>query len=262
MTSPREVIFEELIRGFGRPAPVDPARRRLLDTLRERNLLRSGSDVLVLAPTAELVGELAARGVHPTVVEPLASLLEHLRQRIGSSPAPVHWLRRDPHRLPFRRAFDLVLATGLVLGTTGREADDEELLRALLAAVRSGGTIVLELPNRELLVRDFVERLWGTFDRLLVLVQQRWELPAGTLRIDWQLLWPDGTREQAERTLRLYAASELAQLCRRVGCSALEYWGNDDGAPYELWSPRLLLVVRTEEEATEPLVVGGEPRQP
>ncbi len=255
MATQSELIVQQLVREFGRPAPDDPARRRLLETLAQRGIVRSGSDVLTLLAPPELVGELAARGAHVTAVEPLDALLERARQRIGTTPAPIHWVRRDPHRLPFRRAFDLVLAPALVLGATSQE-HDEELLRTVATALRPGGTFVFELPNRELLLRDFVERFWGELDGLLVLAHQRWDATSGTLRIEWQLVWPHGTREKYERTLRLYTASEVVQLCRRLGSATIECWGDDVGTPYGLWSPRLLVVARTESEPAEPLVVG------
>jgi SAM-dependent methyltransferase len=259
MTSQSTLLFEQLLREFGRPAPADPARRRLLETLTQRGLLREGSDVLVLLAPAELVSALASRGAHVTAIEPLETLLEHARQQVGTTAPPVHWVRRTPQRLPFRRAFDLVLAPSLVLGTTGQEVADDELLRALTTALRPGGALVLELPNRELLVRDFTERLWGQLDDLVLLVRQRWDLPHGTVQVQWQLVWPHGAREKHERTLRLYTASELVQRCQQAGCATVECWSDDDGAPYELWSPRLLVVARTASEPAEPLVVGNQP---
>ncbi|MCX2728322.1 class I SAM-dependent methyltransferase [Thermomicrobium sp. 4228-Ro] len=256
MATQSELIVQQLVREFGRPAPADPARRYLLDTLAQRGLLRTGSDVLTLLAPAELVAELAARGAHVTAAEPLEALVEQARQRIGTGSAAIHWVRRDPHRLPFRRAFDLVLAPGLVLGATGQEHDDEEFLRIAATTLRPGGTLVLDLPNRELLARDFVERLWGELNGLLVLVHERWDLPSGILRVEWQLVWPNGTRDRHERALRLYTASEVTRLCRQLGYVATECWGDDDGTPYNLWSPRLLVIARTESGPAEPLVVG------
>ncbi len=256
MTPQTRLIVEQLVRDFGRPAPRDPARQQLVETLVQRGVLRSGSDVLTLLAPAELVGALADRGAHVTAVEPLEPLLERARQHGPTTSAHVHWVKRDPHRLPFRRAFDLVLAPALVLGVTGREEDDEELLRTMASALRPDGTVVLELPNRDLLIRDSVERVWGEVDGLYVLVHQRWLPMEGSLRVRWHLLGPHGLREPHERSLRLYTASELVQLCRRAGYRTVECWGDDDGSPYDLWSPRLLLVARTESATSEPLVVG------
>ncbi len=256
MTTQSHLIVEQLVRDFGRPAPSDPARPQLLETLAHRGMLRPGSDVLTLLAPAELVAALVDRGAHVTAVEPLEPLVERARQRGTTASAHVHWVKRDPHRLPFRRAFDLVLAPALVLGVSGQEQDDEEFLRTVASALRPDGTVVLELPNRDLLIRDLVERLWGEVDGLYVLVHQRWLPMEGSLRVRWHLLGPHGVRETHERTLRLYTASELVQLCRRAGYRTIECWGDDGGTPYGLWSARLLLIAQTESAASEPLVVG------
>jgi hypothetical protein len=91
-----------------------------------------------------------------------------------------------------------------------------------------------------------------------VLVRQHWDLPEGTVQVEWHVLWPSGASERCARTLRLYAASELATLVRRSGFVALEFWGDDDATPYRLWSSRLLLVARTASEPSQPLVVGSD----
>lgn len=258
MASQSDLLFHRLLRDFGRPAPTDLARRQLLDSLVQRKLLTTGTSVLVLLAPPEFIAELAARGVSVTAVEPLEELLEQARRRLTGTTATVHWVRRDPHRLPFRRAFDLILSMGLVLGTSGNEAEDQEFLRSLAAALRPGGTLVLELPNRELLVREFVERFWADLDGLRVLVLQDWDVPTGTVRLDWHFVWPHGTVETRHVALRLYCAAELAARCRDAGLTMLEWWGDDNATPYGLWAPRLLLVARLGGEPTEPLVVGGE----
>ncbi|MFN3336457.1 MAG: class I SAM-dependent methyltransferase, partial [Thermomicrobium sp.] len=185
MASQSELLFHHLLRDFGRPAPTDRARRQLLDSLAQRKLLTNGTSALVLLAPPEFVAELVVRGASVTTVEPLEDLLEQARRRLTGMTATVHWVRRDPHRLPFRRAFDLILGMGLVLGTSGNEAEDQEFLRSLASALRPGGTLVLDLPNRELLVREFVERFWAELDGLRVLVRQNWDVPTGIVQLEW-----------------------------------------------------------------------------
>lgn len=257
MVNQSELLVEELVRTFGRPAPSDPARTRLLDELASRSLLAAEYRVLALLPHPDLIGALLCRCTTLTVVEPLDPFLERLRQQFSTLERPVHWIRRDPKRIGFRHAFDLIVSLSGVLGTTGDVGDDRIVLQQLATALRPGGTLVLELPNRESLVRQFVERDWAEFDAVRVLLRQRWELLTGTLRLEWRILWGSGSESAHERSLRLYSGPELVMLCREAGFEVLECWGNDDASPYSLWSPRLILLARTPSGPQEPIVVGG-----
>lgn len=257
MAGEGELLVQQLVREFGRPVSRDPARRQLLDTLAQRRLLTLGQSVLALLAPAPLLAELAKHGVSVTVVESLEPLIEQARSQLAAQSPSIHWVRRDPSRLSFRGAFDLILGLGLLLGTTGQEADDTALLQQLRLALRPEGVLVLDLPNRELLVRDFVERVWADFDGLHVLLRQQWDLLASTLSLEWQVLWPHGTVTTHQRKLRIYSAHEVVTLCHQTGFSSIEAWGEDNGAPYHLWSPRLLCIIRHAEDRVEPLVLGA-----
>lgn len=258
MSGRGEFLVRRLLREFARPVTGDPSRRRLVESLTRGGHLFPEARVLALLAPPEFLAELARTGASVTAVEPLEPLWEHGRQQVATTGTVVHWVRRDPSRLSFRRAFDVVIGIGLFLGTTGSESDDQGLLRTLAEALRPGGSLVLDLPNRELLIREFVERFWADLDDLRVLVQQAWDLPAGIVRVDWHLVWPHGHWEHHQATVRLYTASELATRSREAGFVEARWWGDDDASPYQLWSPRMLFVGRVAGDGEEPLAVGGE----
>ncbi|MCM8750602.1 class I SAM-dependent methyltransferase [Thermomicrobiaceae bacterium CFH 74404] len=253
-------LFIRLTRDLFRPPLTQQRLRFEVEGIARLLELSPRASLLVLASGAGTVAiELAGRGYEVTGLEPSESLLESARQQAQSRGVSMRWVRRDLRRILFRSAFDAVYAGSPVLGLSDQRADDLELLRSAWQALKPGGVLLLDLPNRELLARDFVERTWAELDGARVLERQEWDLLANVLRLEWRVLLPGGREVGRESRLRLYPAHEVAILLQETGFEEVEAWGDYDGRAYGLWTPRLLLRARRPGLAPgEAVAVGGE----
>jgi len=256
--------FVRLARDLYRPPLTQQRLRFEIEGMVRLLELPPRASVLVLASgVGTLAIELAARGYEVTGLEPSEALLETARKEAQSRGVLMRWVRRDVRRIPFRSAFDLVYAGSPVLGVEGQRADDLELLRSVWQALKPGGTLLLDLPNREAVARHFVERTWAELDGARVLESQRWDLLSDVLQIEWRVLLPGGREMASTLRLRPYAAHEVLGLLQEAGFGAVEAWGDYDARAYSLWTPRFL--VRGQRPGLAPgeaVAVGGEAGQP
>ncbi|GBD16010.1 Ubiquinone biosynthesis O-methyltransferase [bacterium HR26] len=257
-------LFTRLARGLFRPPLTQQRLRFEVEGIARLLELPPRASLLVLASGAGTVAiELAGRGYEVTGLEPSEALLEAARQAAQSRGVTMRWVRRDLRRILFRSAFDAVYAGSPVLGLSDQRAEDLELLRSAWQALKPGGALLLDLPNRELLAREFVERTWAELDGARVLERQEWDLLANVLSLEWRVLLPGGREVARGFRLRLYAAHEVLALLQEAGFEAVEAWGDYDARGYGLWTPRLLVRARRPGLAPgEAVAVGGEAGQP
>jgi SAM-dependent methyltransferase len=98
-----------------------------------------------------------------------------------------------------------------------------------------GGRFLLEVANREALVRGWHDSDVTRHDDGLVVLQER-TLDLRTSRdlVRYTLLHPDGRRTSHDTSIRLYTLTELAAMVDRAGLELLAVSGDLDGGPLEL----------------------------
>lgn len=253
-------LFDRFTRDLFRPALTDRRLQVEVEGIERLLELSPGSSLLVLASGIGTVAiELARRGYEVTGLEPSEPLLGMARQAAQSRGVVMRWVRRDLRRILFRSAFDAVYAGSPVLGLGHDRDDDVALLRSAWQALKPGGALLLDLPNREVLAREFVERDWTESHGVRLLERRTWDILANVLAVEWRVLLPGDRVVTRTVRLRPYPAHELLALLRETGFEALDAWGDYDASQYGLWTPRLLVRGRRPDLAPgEAVAVGGE----
>ena len=121
---------------------------RLLD-------LEPGMDVLDLAcGHGRIANRLAGRGSVVTGLDASAEFLDLARRDADARGVSVHYVRGDMRRLPWTAQFDRVVSWFTAYGYF-----DDQQNRAVLAevarALRPGGRFLIELNNRDWILRNF-----------------------------------------------------------------------------------------------------------
>jgi SAM-dependent methyltransferase len=176
--------------------------------------------------------EFARRGYRVTGVDITESYLEAARESAADEGADIEFLHGDLR--DFRRpgAFDLAVNLFNSFGYSSDPAHDERILDNILASLRPGGRLALEMLGKEIAVRDFMEGEWFERDGWTVLTEytvmgaweglrNRWVLIKGTERIDRSFVQ------------RLYSGTEMHDLLTRVGFSDIRILGSLEGEPYD-----------------------------
>ena len=145
-----------------------------------------------------------------------------LRERLN-----VHFMNADPRQTAYRSEFDAVVCLSSAFGRFSNERDDLKTLEAACKGLKAGGKLLLDLPNKERLMRDFEFSTWG---------EAVFNFETGRLC---------GESESS----RVYVLTEIKRLLAQAGLSYLRCWGGFDASAYGMDSSRMIVLAERPAEA-------------
>jgi SAM-dependent methyltransferase len=188
--------------------------------------------------------ELARRGYrHVVGVDFSAPLLARARRTARAEGLGVAFRQADMLRLPFRGRFDVVLNMFTSFGYVADEADDARALRGMARALRPGGRLLMDLLNREWLVRRFTPRFREETALGVVDNTMTFDLRTGRLR-NVRRFTQGGRRRTLAIEFRVYALTELVGILAAAGLRTERAYGNFQLGAYGMDSFRMIVVAR------------------
>jgi SAM-dependent methyltransferase len=194
-------------------------------------------------------------GLETVGVDRSAMMLRRARQRSRRAGLGVLYVQADIRSLPVVEQFDYASLFFDSFGYFDRDEDHFDALLALGMALRSHGTLLIQLTNRERLLAQGLHP--GIEKRGEYVIRKHYtvDLPAG--RYAWrQEIEGGGEHRRWDFDLRLFAASELSRLLQDAGFDRVFCFGDWDGSPYSAESPFLLVTARKAVLADAPPLAG------
>jgi len=237
-------FFDDLYLRVYQPLEAPEQVRREVDFIVKALDLPAGAKVLDLCcGQGRHSLELARRGFQVVGVDLSEALLYAARKRAESEGLSVTFLHCDMREIDFADEFDAVINMFTSFGYLESEAEDEKVLGKVAQALKSGGKFLLDVVNRDRLVRDFQAREWHAADEgWLVLEERTFDHLSGRMETRWVCVARDGVRYERLSSVRLYTASELRMMLERAGLKVTNLFGDYDGSPYSWDSQRLIVV--------------------
>lgn len=185
--------------------------------------------------------EFARRGYRVTGVDRTAGYLEAAREKAAREGLDIEFIQEDMRT--FRRPgfFDAAINLYTSFGYFDDPAQDRKVSGNILAGLKPGGRLVMEMMGKEVLARVFRERDWYEKDGVFLLEERRIDSGWDWIRNRWILI---GERERTEYRLehRLYSGSELSALLSQAGFRSVKLFGHLSGIPYDQSAERLVAV--------------------
>jgi SAM-dependent methyltransferase len=178
-------------------------------------------------------------------VDRTASYLEQARARADDDALDIEWIRADMREFRREAAFDLVVNLLTSFGYFKDPADDQRVAENVLASLKPGGQLVMELMGKEILARVFRPTDWHREpDGTLVLEERKLTEDWSRLKARWIILKEDGERYDRNFELRLFGASDLKRVLQDAGFARVDVYGSLEKAPYDHQAERLVIVAR------------------
>jgi len=185
--------------------------------------------------------EFARQGYKLTGVDRNARYLERARQRAADADLDIEFVQDDMRTFRRPNAFDGVTNLLTSFGYFDDPDDDRRVLENVHISLKSGRRLVAEMSGKEVLARIYQKRDWDVQDGVYQMVEREPIDNWSRLKIRW-IFVKDGKTHEFHLTLRLYSASELADLLMSVGFRDVRIYGGLDGSPYDQKAKRMVAV--------------------
>ena len=177
--------------------------------------------------------ELALLGLDVTGVDIIQAELDAAKESAEAEGVPLKLVRADLRDFSSDTKFDCAVNLYTSFGYCDTIEEDMLILKNIAAALKDGGTFIIECTSRESAIMYFTKG--EEFDRAgwhvktEFTVEGAWE----GLRSKWILTDDNGKRIEHEFIQRLYSASDLCARLIEYGFSQAHAYGDFDFSPYD-----------------------------
>lgn len=160
-----------------------------------------------------------------------------------SGVADCTFIKKDAREFDEVAKFDMVTSLWVSFGYFDDKTNLDVLCR-MAKSVKPGGFMVIDLENREYIMRHFIVDKYRDRDGFLILERNKFDAFTSMNKCTRTIVAPDGTRSVYKREVRLYTLTEMIQMGAACGIRFDTVFGDWDGNAYGLEVPRMILIGR------------------
>jgi SAM-dependent methyltransferase len=184
--------------------------------------------------------EFARLGFRVTGVDMNAEYIAACRGRTAQLGLNAEFHAVDSRVMKLDVRADLTVSLWSSFGYYG-EIGDQQILERVAEHTRRGGRVVLDVENRDYIVKHFVPEEWHEHEQGLVFEKRRFDATEGTVSTR-RVVLSGGERREYHRVLRMYTVTELTALLEAAGLQARRWCGDYDGSRFGLESKRMIAI--------------------
>ena len=185
--------------------------------------------------------ELARRGLRVTGVDRTAAYLKRACKQAESEGLDVEFVQDDVRRFCRPDAFDSAMMMYTSFGYFEQADENRQVLVNAHRSLKEQGMLIIDVMGKEVLARVFDERDWHEQHGIFFLQERQVSKNWSWMENRWIML--DGqNRHEFKVSHWIYSAVELTTLLEGCGFSAVDVYGDFDGAPYDHKARRLITV--------------------
>lgn len=191
---------------------------------------------------------LASTGIRVTGVDLSTQMLDLARESSRHLANPPEFIQADMRQLPraISGRFDAVINMFSSFGYLESEDDDQAVLHQIANALKPGGKAMMDLLNREWVIRHNEPFEWQIKDDgTIVLEHRNLDLAASINHLTFTEIAPDGTRrEPSELHMRLYTLTEMTKMLKAADLTLANVHGGFNGKDYGVDTRRMIIIAR------------------
>lgn len=187
--------------------------------------------------------ELARRGFDVTGIDPSAAMIADARERARKTAVPVTFQQIPAEQFSTAVSFDAAICLFTTLGQISAESDNRGLLTTVFDALKPGGKLVVEVPQRETAVTQLKpSEKFGSGERYTVITKQ-YDPNTKIVNEEFLVVTPEQSRTYLLR-YQLFSFSELSTLLTAAGFKITAAFGDYAGVALAANSSIMLVIGR------------------
>ena len=254
-----EVFFsDDYLRTVPPPTPKHVGRE--CDFMEKALGLAKGATILDVGCGLGLHAvELSRRGYLVVGLDLSLPMLSRAADEAQDHGLKINFLHGDMREMTFDGAFDAVLCWGTTFGYFDDETN-RTVIRRLYDALKPKGLLLLDVVNRDRVIRDQPNLIWFEGDGCVCMEESRFNYFMSRLEVKRTVILDDGRQRENTYSIRLYSLHELGKLLHVQGFRVASVSGNlaTHGVFFGGDSQRMaILAERRAEKKSEPSEGGG-----
>lgn len=182
--------------------------------------------------------EFASRGYSITGVDLSEEFIAEVRNR---SSAPARWICGDMCELPWISEFNGAYCFGNSFGYLDRTSAGK-FLAGIARALKPGGRFAVETGMAaESILPGLLKTRWFKAGDIFMLSENQYHPAEGRLDIDYTFI-RGGEVETRPSSSYTFTVAEICRMHSEAGLETLNLLGSTAGEPFQLGSPRLILI--------------------
>jgi len=153
------------------------------------------------------------------------------------------FLETDMRKLPFVNMFDAAICMWSSFGYFSEETDFG-ILKGLTKALKRGGRFLIEVANRDYILRHFRDRDWTKAGRGYIMEKRVFYPDKSRMATTW-IFAAEGHIIRKMSDMRLYGLNEIESMLVKAGFKISDRFGGFDRSRPSLETQRLILVAST-----------------
>jgi len=193
---------------------------------------------------------LRRKGWNAVGIDLSKNLLAIAKKRMKTAGANLPLVRGDLRYLPFKNeVFNSIINMFTSFGYLPTESEDLKSLLEVNRILRKNGKFLLDLHNRDHIIKFFQERDWAEFEPFYLLEKRSLDLENNKLIGYWTLIEKGtGQIKSIKHEVRSYTLSRIEQLLDEAGLTVKEVYGGYEKQEFNLDANRMILL--TEKRAS------------
>lgn len=159
---------------------------------------------------------LAKKGIKVTGVDIMPSYLGELSEKASKAKLPMKLFHLDMRKIDFENQFDAVGNLWTSFGYFEKESDNLLVLKKLYKALKPGGKFVIQIINRDWIMKNFEPNSWYEVNDVKVLEKREFHYDKSISSTVWTFI-KDGEEKSIDTFIRMYSYHELKQMLEKVG---------------------------------------------
>jgi len=182
---------------------------------------------------------LSKMGYSVTAIDSSEKYIEVLMQSADKLNLDTKSYSMDAREIKYIEEFDSIIIMFVSFGYFNEE-DNFKLLKKISDALKHNGKLLLDLENRDYILKNYVREKWREKDYGFLMERHKFDPITSRQKTKRVILSNCTDKREMFRDIRLYSAHEIINMAENAGLKPLKLMGDYDKSDFQINSPRLL----------------------